>query len=63
MTTLVTEIPPAESELAEAHFAQEFTFETDCWDVKASLDEGADFVLIDVRSPAMFREGHVPGAI
>ena len=63
MTTLVTKIPPASSELAEAHFAQGFTFETDCWDVKASLDEGADFVLIDVRSPAMFREGHVPGAI
>jgi rhodanese-related sulfurtransferase len=24
---------------------------------------GADFVLLDVRSPALFAQGHVPGAI
>jgi rhodanese-related sulfurtransferase len=64
MPTAVTEIPAAPSELAREHFAAEFAFETDCWDVHDSLSTGAaDFVLLDVRSPAMFAKGHVPGAI
>lgn len=63
MPTAVTAIAPAESAAARAHFAASFTFETDCWDVHASLAEGADFVLLDVRSPALFAKGHVPGAI
>ncbi len=62
MPTDVTAIPAAPSAIAEAHFAAEFTFETDCWDVHDALDRGADFVLLDVRSPAMFALGHVPGA-
>lgn len=63
MPTDVTAIPAAPSAVAEAHFAAEFTFETDCWDVHDALDRGADFVVLDVRSPAMFAQGHVPGAI
>ncbi len=63
MTTAVTAVPPAPSALAREHFAAEFTFETDCWDVHDALEKGADFVLIDVRSPALFARGHVPGAI
>lgn len=63
MPTSVTAVPPAPSELAKAHFAAEFTFETDCWDVHDALTKGADFVLLDVRSPALFAAGHVPGAI
>lgn len=63
MPTAVTAIAPAESAAAHAHFAASFTFETDCWDVHASLAEGPDFVLLDVRSPALFAKGHVPGAI
>lgn len=63
MSTFVTAIPPAPPELAQAHFAAEFTFETDCWDVHYAMTEGADFVLLDVRSPTMFAAGHVPGAI
>jgi rhodanese-related sulfurtransferase len=63
MPTAVTAIAPAESTTARAHFAASFTFETDCWDVHASLAEGSDFVLLDVRSPALFAKGHVPGAI
>ncbi|WP_298192424.1 rhodanese-like domain-containing protein [Novosphingobium sp.] len=63
MPTAVTAIAPAESAAARAYFAASFTFETDCWDVHASLAEGADFVLLDVRSPALFAKGHVPGAI
>jgi len=63
MTTAVTAIPPAPSDLAREHFAAEFGFETDCWDVHDSLAKGADFVLLDVRGPALFARGHVPGAI
>lgn len=63
MTSAVTDIPAAPSHLAQAHFAAEFTFQTDCWDVHEALSAGADFVLLDVRSPAMFAAGHVPGAI
>jgi rhodanese-related sulfurtransferase len=63
MTTSVTAIPAAPSEIAREHFAAGFSFETDCWDVHEALDRGADFVLLDVRSPAMFARSHVPGAI
>lgn len=63
MTTAVTAIAPAPSVLAREHFAAEFAFETDCWDVRDALAKGADFVLLDVRSPALFARGHVPGAI
>lgn len=63
MPTAVTSTPAASSDLAKAHFAAEFTFETDCWDVHDALSKGADFVLLDVRSPALFAKGHIPGAI
>lgn len=63
MTTSVTAIAAAPSALALAHFAAELTFETDCWDVHDSLAQGADFVLLDVRSPSLFAAGHIPGAI
>lgn len=63
MPTEVTAIPAAPSDLAEAHFAAEFTFETDCWDVHDALGKGMDFVLLDVRSVAAYAAGHVPGAL
>jgi rhodanese-related sulfurtransferase len=63
MPTSVTAVPPAPSALAAEHFAAEFAFETDCWDVHDALGKGADFVLLDVRGPALFARGHVPGAI
>ena len=60
----VAAVPAAPSDLARDHFAAEFTFETDCWDVHSSMQSAdPDFVLLDVRSPAMFAQGHVPGAI
>ena len=60
----VTTVPAATSEEAETHFAQRLAFETDCWDVHDALSRGAnDFVLLDVRSPALYEAGHVPDAI
>ena len=38
-------------------------YETDCWDVHASLGDAHGFVLLDVRAPQSFEEGHVPGAV
>jgi len=63
MPSAVTAVAPAPSDLAKEHFAAEFAFETDCWDVHDALSKGADFVLLDVRSPTLFAQGHVAGAI
>jgi rhodanese-related sulfurtransferase len=60
----VTLVPAASSAEAVLHFARRLSFETDCWDVHDALSRNAaDFVLLDVRSPALFEAGHVPGAI
>jgi rhodanese-related sulfurtransferase len=64
MQSNVTAIPAATSDLARSHFAQRLTFETDCWDVHDALSRNVqDFILLDVRSPALYAKGHVPGAI
>ena len=62
MPSAVTTVPAAPPAEAEAHFAAEFAFETDCADVHASMQSTPDFVLLDVRSPELFVRGHVPGA-
>jgi rhodanese-related sulfurtransferase len=59
----VTELPAADPISARTHFEGLLAFETDCWDVHASLGESQDFVLLDVRAPRSFEAGHVPGAI
>lgn len=63
MTSAVSQVPAASASAAQAHFAAEFTFETDCWDVHDALSKGPDFVLLDVRSPKLYAKGHVPGAV
>ncbi len=62
MASTVTAVPAAPSPEALAHFERALSFETDCWDVHHALAGGADFVLLDVRSPEAFALGHVPGA-
>lgn len=60
----VAATPAAASHDALAHFTARLSFETDCWDTHDALSKGAtDFVLLDVRGPALFAGGHVPGAI
>ena len=60
----VSEVKAAESSAALQHFQQSLQFETDCWDVHDALGNGKqDFVLLDVRSAALYAKGHVPGAI
>ena len=64
MTNAVTTVPAAYHEQAARHFEAQFTFETDCWDTQEAISSGdASFVLLDVRSPALYEKGHVPGAV
>ena len=60
----VTDVAPADPETALAHFEALLTFETDCWDVHVAMEKGdRGFVLLDVRGPEHYAEGHAPGAI
>ncbi len=62
--SLVTEVAAADSPRALAHFSAMLEWETDCWDVQDAINSGQqDFVLLDVRSHAMYVAGHIPGAI
>jgi rhodanese-related sulfurtransferase len=64
MPNAVTQIAAASPKNAAAHFEAQFTFETDCWDTHDALKSGSPgFILLDVRSPALFALGHVPGAV
>ena len=61
-TNEVTAVPAAPPDDAFEHFSGLLGYETDCWDVHASpIGEG--FVVLDVRSPELFEQGHVPGAV
>lgn len=61
----VAAVPAAAPDDALEHFAALLSFETDCWDVHESTSRphGADFVLLDVRSPELYAVGHLPGAV
>ena len=64
MPSSVAEIPPADSADALAHFESAFRFETDCWDVHDAVSNGRqDFLLVDVRSPDLYANGHATGAV
>ncbi len=64
MKSAVTQVPAAPPTDALAHFEAIMAFETDCWDTHESLKaDNPDFVVLDVRSPAMYEKSHVPGAI
>jgi rhodanese-related sulfurtransferase len=58
----VTAIEAADPAEAARHFESLLRFETDCWDVHESIGKGK-FVLLDVRGPQAYAQGHVPGAI
>jgi len=64
MPSAVSAVPAAPSDQALVHFARAFGFETDCADVHNAIGSGhQDFVLLDTRSPALYAQGHVPGAL
>jgi rhodanese-related sulfurtransferase len=64
MVSSVSEIAAAPSATAAAHFGAKLEFETDCFDVQSAMANGQmDFVLLDVRSPALYGKSHIPGAV
>ncbi|GHH59759.1 MULTISPECIES: rhodanese-like domain-containing protein [Gammaproteobacteria] len=64
MPNPVLQVPAAASAEALRHFTAKLHLETDCWDVHEAMASGAPgFVLLDVRAPALYARGHVPGAI
>jgi rhodanese-related sulfurtransferase len=62
--SFVNEFPPADPEVARAHFLGRLGVETDPADVNVDLERSPDRItVIDVRSEAHYRACHVPGAI
>jgi rhodanese-related sulfurtransferase len=60
----VSAVAAAPSDKAALHFGAAFEYETDCADVHEAMVNGQqDFVLLDVRGPALYAQGHVPGAL
>lgn len=56
--------PAASPEEAARHFESRLRFETDCWDVnQAIVRKEPGVVVLDVRGPAQYAAGHVPGAV
>jgi rhodanese-related sulfurtransferase len=63
-TNAVTAIAASDSASALAHFQASLRSETDCSDVFAACAGGTPgFVLLDVRSPTLYTQGHIAGAI
>jgi rhodanese-related sulfurtransferase len=63
VTETSTDLKAANPSDAAAHFESLLRFETDCYDVHTALKTGnPGFVVLDVRSPQLYAEGHVPGA-
>ena len=64
MPTTVSQVKAAPAQDALRHFEAMLTFETDCWDVHHAISEQeVDFILLDVRSPALYAAGHLPTAV
>lgn len=60
---VLLDVPAASPADAQRHFGALLAYETDCWDVHDAIRRGlGGFVVLDVRSPALFAAGHVPGA-
>ncbi|MTI08235.1 rhodanese-like domain-containing protein [Curvivirga aplysinae] len=64
MKSAVSEVKAAKSEFALNYFEEMMSYETDCWDVHDALNnDKQDFVLLDVRGPALYEKGHINGAL
>jgi rhodanese-related sulfurtransferase len=48
---------------AAEHFRNKLAHETDAWDLRELLREGADVMVIDARSETAFTQEHIPGAV
>lgn len=46
-----------------AYYQNKLAFEIDSWDLKVALEAGEKIVVLDVRSPELYGEEHLPGAV
>ncbi|MFF1632302.1 rhodanese-like domain-containing protein [Leifsonia sp. NPDC058248] len=58
----ITTSAPTTAEAVQ-HFAAKLQYETDPSDVKAAMDAGERFVLVDSRGEAAWQQGRLPGAL
>lgn len=64
MSSVVSRISAASSDVALVHFQRLLQFETDCWDVHFAISNNRqDFVLVDVRSELLFAQSHIEKAV
>ena len=64
MSSAVSRPVAADSAEALVHFHNLLRYETDCWDVHHAVsNQRQDFILVDVRSEALFEQGHLPESI
>lgn len=54
---------PYDFEQARAHFAARNAFTTGPHELAYAIENRHDVVVVDVRYPADFRKGHIPGAV
>lgn len=60
----VVEFKPAGCKQAINHFESLLAVETDCWDVHEALKrDDPGVVVVDVRLPDQYAQGHIPRAI
>ncbi len=52
-----------ESVKAAEHFEAKLNFESNPYALKAALDKGEKLQIIDLRTPELFSQGHIPGAV
>ncbi len=63
-TSQVLAVPPAAAAAAHEHFSRRLAVEADCFDVAADVTRGSvPYTILDVRGPASYAAGHVPGSI
>ena len=50
-------------EQAKAHFTAKLAFTTGTHELQGMIERGDDIIIVDVRLPSDYRQGHIPGAI
>jgi rhodanese-related sulfurtransferase len=60
---MAVETLPKESALAVEYFESKLNFETTPFSLNQSMEKKEKMQIIDLRTPELFAQGHIPGAI